>query len=120
MALCGSLFIAAVFAAVNLAGEFLPPSFVSLALFVTVAGFAGSLVDSILGSTLQAQYAAPALTLSPIGDTLAVTEQGTTADGQPNRLIRGIAFITNDVVNLTSCALVSGAAVILWPLVGGR
>jgi len=120
MALGGSFFIATAFAVANLAGRFLPPALVPLTLFVTAAGFAGSLVDSILGATLQAQYAAPAPSLSDVRDTLAITERATATDGTPNRLVRGLPFITNDVVNLASCAIVTGAAAILWPLVGGR
>jgi uncharacterized protein (TIGR00297 family) len=118
MALAGAFLIGFAFAAENLVGDFLPQEFLLVALFVTAGGFLGSLTDSILGATMQAQYASPTLALSPDGETLSLTERDATPEGTPNRLVRGLSFVTNDVVNLASCALVTGAAVILWPLLG--
>jgi len=119
MALLGALLVGAAFAAENGAVAFFPSGFLSLALFITIAGFLGSLIDSVLGATVQAQYASPALTVSPGGEGLSVTERASRPDGTRNALVRGLSFITNDVVNLASCALVTGAAVFVWPLVKG-
>ena len=63
---------------------------------VTAAGIIGCLLDSILGSTVQAHYALP-----HSGSSLIVTERRKTA-GVPNTLVRGWPFVTNDVVNAAS------------------
>ncbi len=63
---------------------------------VTVAGFLGSVVDSLLGATVQAQYE---------------DHQGERTEKRAgNRLIRGLPAITNDVVNALSGLLVTAAA----------
>jgi uncharacterized protein (TIGR00297 family) len=107
MGLAGAAFIAAVFAAENLSLRILSGGFLGPFLFVTAGGFVGSIMDSILGATLQAQYTAGG----------AATERTRGEDGAPNRLARGLAFVTNDVVNLASCAAVTAAAVLLAPVV---
>lgn len=65
-------------------------NFSILCLFI---GFVGSIVDSILGASLQAQYYCEDL------DT--ITEKRFYKD-KPNKLIKGISFINNDIVNLSS------------------
>jgi uncharacterized protein (TIGR00297 family) len=64
---------------------------------ITGGGFLGSLLDSFLGATVQAQY----------WDTHrnAHTERRTNARGEPNRLVRGAHVLTNDAVNALSGAL---------------
>jgi uncharacterized protein (TIGR00297 family) len=64
-----------------------------------VGGVAGSLVDSVLGATLQAIYR------SETGET----ERSTSRAGHPNRLVRGWRWMTNDGVNFLSS--LAGAAV---------
>ena len=88
-----------------------------LAAVVTAGGFAGSLLDSLLGATLQAQYAAEhSGDGSAVDDTLTVSEHRWSSRGLPNRLVRGLSFMNNDVVNLASCASVTLAAVLLTPV----
>lgn len=58
-----------------------------------VIGFIGSIVDSILGASVQAQYYCE--------DLKTITEKKE-YKGKPNKLIKGIAFINNDMVNLNS------------------
>jgi len=114
--LAGAVFIALIFAAENLSLRLFAGGFMQITAFVAAAGFLGSVLDSLLGGTLQAQYA-------PVNDTgrprqgLLVTERALTDDGTPNRLVRGLAFVNNDVVNFASCAAVSIAAVLLSRLV---
>ena len=55
--LAGAAFIALIFAAENLSLHVLTGGFVRVGAFVAGAGFLGSLLDSLLGGTLQAQYA---------------------------------------------------------------
>ena len=106
----GALFIAVIFAAENLAVARTPTGFAALAVYVAACGFIGSIVDSLLGATLQAQYAVET------GSAILITERPST-NGVRNRLVRGLALVNNDVVNLASCALVTAAAVLLYPLI---
>ena len=66
-------------------------------IIVAVAGFFGSLVDSVLGATVQAQYE----------DSRGVR----TEKSRDNKLVRGIGIITNDVVNAASGLIATAAAV---------
>lgn len=72
------------------------------AVFVAVAGFGGMLLDSLLGSWLQAGYR---------------LEDGSLADYIPNgktgNLVRGVDWVNNDTVNLLSNLLVCLLAAIL-------
>jgi uncharacterized protein (TIGR00297 family) len=79
----------------------------ALAVFpaVGLAGFAGSLFDSLLGATIQHQRWCPAC------DTQ--TERAIHRCGTPARHLRGWRWVTNDVVNLACIA--SGA--LLAPVV---
>lgn len=56
-------------------------------------GFAGSIIDSILGASVQAQYYCEALRIN--------TEKRM-YNNIPNKLIKGFSFINNDLVNVTS------------------
>jgi uncharacterized protein (TIGR00297 family) len=112
--LAGSLFIALVFtalqgAAARAAGGLPAPAgrvgLLPLAAIVSAAGFLGSVVDSLLGASLQAQYAVesgPGLTERPA------------EGGRRNRLVRGIALVTNDVVNLASTAAAAAGGLFLY------
>lgn len=73
---------------------------------LTAGGVAGSVLDSLLGATVQDQRWC---------DTCnKATEQKTHRCGSPTRSIRGVPWIDNDVVNV-SCALTGG--VIAWTVV---
>lgn len=61
---------------------------------ITFCGFAGCVTDSFLGATCQAMY------LDEKND--ALTEQDTDKDGKKRKLIRGINWLDNDMVNLIS------------------
>lgn len=67
----------------------------SQASLVCLLGFAGAVLDSYLGATVQAQFLDP--------DTNSPTEHDT-KNGVPLKLIRGIRFMDNDMVNLMSNA----------------
>ncbi len=100
--LSGALLIGLVFALVNLGLRILPASFPAVALFVAASGFVGSLVDSLLGATIQARYASAE---SPG----RVTERRRSPSGRPNALVQGLSLVNNDVVNALS---VTAAAVL--------
>lgn len=73
-------------------------------LIVGTMGFAGSIIDTMLGAGLQAKY----------HDGARLTERPGTPD-EPNRLISGISWVNNDLVNFVSVSLSgAGAAVIHW------
>lgn len=73
-------------------------------LSVVAAGVAGSLIDSLLGATVQAQY--------KCGVCGKITEREMHC-GQTTELHRGVRWIGNDVVN-GICAL--GGALVAWGL----
>ena len=104
--LAGAALIAAVFALINLPLAIVAGGFLPLPGVVTAGGFLGSLIDSILGATAQAQYAGP-------GN--ALTEHRIAEDGTRNTLVRGLAFVDNDVVNFASCAVVTIVSALLAP-----
>ena len=70
-----------------------------------MGGFAGALIDSVLGATLQAQYEC---SLSG-----RLTERSRT-DGVLNILTRGYSWISNDVVNALSGAASAMLAGLLY------
>jgi uncharacterized protein (TIGR00297 family) len=106
MAIAGALFIALIFALENLALGVVPDGFPRLLGFVAAGGFVGSVLDSFLGATIQAQYAGQ--------DVLTELPRG--ADGSPNRRVRGLSFVNNDLVNFASCALATALGILLSPL----
>jgi uncharacterized protein (TIGR00297 family) len=106
--LAGAALIAAAFAGANLILRILPGGFLRVAGVVAIGGFCGSLIDSVLGATLQAQYAGPGTTL---------TERRLAEGGTRNTRVRGVSFFDNDMVNFVSCAAATIAAVLLAPLV---
>jgi uncharacterized protein (TIGR00297 family) len=116
VSLGGAFFIALIFAVENLSLGIFPGGFLRLAAVITAGGFIGSLLDSLLGATLQAQYAAEganrAMNMDP---AVLLTERSRGDDGTPRRLVRGLPFVNNDVVNFASCAVVTLAAVLLSP-----
>lgn len=74
---------------------------------VTIGGFAGSILDSLLGATVQDQRWC---------DTCAkATEHHIHHCGTSTRSVRGVAWIDNDVVNLTCAA--SGAVIAILMIV---
>ena len=99
--LCGAAVIAAVFAFGYSIREGFSPHAVFVFSLVTGGGVLGSLIDSVLGATVQAQYrdADGALTEKP--------STGFT----PNTLIRGRRLITNDAVN--ALASISAALLVI-------
>jgi uncharacterized protein (TIGR00297 family) len=98
--IAGAVLIACCAAAGALAaGSTISPA--RLAAAVALAGIAGSLVDSLLGASLQALFRCPRCGM--------VSERPTDGCGQPGTLIKGWAFVNNDAVNLAAAA--SGALV---------
>ena len=67
---------------------------------VTVGGFAGALVDSLLGATVQVQYRCPGCG--------QLTERRAHCDGQVTVRASGVPWIGNDAVN--ALATFAGAA----------
>lgn len=61
---------------------------------ICFAGFAGCVLDSFLGATVQALY--------EDAETGELTESEKTANGEDNKLVRGLAWLDNDAVNFIS------------------
>jgi len=79
------------------------------ALWVGAGGVAGSFADSLLGATVQARYRCAACGV--------VREKGGSCCGAPMKLASGLAWMTNDTVNLA--ATIIGAVVPLLATAGG-
>ncbi|HTX73544.1 MAG TPA: DUF92 domain-containing protein [Rectinemataceae bacterium] len=75
---------------------------------VLVAGFAGSVIDSVIGGTLQAQYRSRRTGL--------VTERPAESR-EANPLVRGWRIVTNDTVNALSTLAAGALAVIASALI---
>jgi uncharacterized membrane protein len=73
-------------------------------LLIGFSGLLASLVDSFFGATVQAQY------FDPVREKVTERTHSVAPDGMlvENRLLKGIPFINNDLVN-TFCAI-SGSA----------
>lgn len=72
-----------------------------IALIASLGGFAGSVIDSLLGAAFQAQY------------TCVVTGLYTErpiSDGKPNILVRGLRWFNNDLVNFASTIAATAVA----------
>lgn len=77
----------------------------NIAMLATLGGTIGSLVDSILGATLQAQYYCTV--------TDSYTEKRI-KEGRPTRLVRGYQVVNNDMVNFLSSLSAVFLMVILY------
>ncbi|HYP41613.1 MAG TPA: DUF92 domain-containing protein, partial [Chloroflexia bacterium] len=73
---------------------------------VFVGGITGALADSLLGATVQAGYRCPRCDKP--------TESRVHRCGTPTRLVRGVVWVNNDLVNAS--ATITGAVVagLLW------
>jgi uncharacterized protein (TIGR00297 family) len=100
-ALAGGLFIGLVFGAMRLFDHLPLRTLLLQVALVTLTGFVGSLIDSILGESLQALYTTQANT--------SLTERRA-EQGVANQLKHGWRWMTNDWVNLISS---TGASVLL-------
>jgi uncharacterized protein (TIGR00297 family) len=73
-----------------------------------IGGIAGSLADSLMGATLQAQYRCPQCDKP--------TERRVHGCGTATRLVRGVAWVNNDTVNMLATGVGAVAGGIMWTL----
>ncbi len=76
---------------------------------ITLAGLVGSLVNSLLGATLQAIYYCPACARETERHPLHTC-------GTPTTLLRGLPWLGNDGVNLV-CAVTGSLIAAAWLLI---
>lgn len=106
----GAVLIAAL-AALGAAAELWVDAAVSgIIMAVAVAGIAGAVLDSVLGATVQGVWWCPTCH--------EATESKRHHCGSPTRLVRGMGFVDNDLVNATSVAGAGALGIILLSLVG--
>lgn len=67
---------------------------IPIIVLLTICGFLASIIDSIIGATIQAQYLN--------GHPAMITEKAFDDQGNPNKLIRGYKWLNNDIVNFLS------------------
>ncbi|MDX1413210.1 MAG: DUF92 domain-containing protein [Candidatus Promineifilaceae bacterium] len=87
------------------AGLMFPSNFMLMGTAGAVGGLAGSLVDSLLGATVQRIYYSDSRQKE--------TEKRFEKEGTPNRPLRGWAWMNNDMVNLLSSIIGGLTAVLL-------
>ncbi len=75
----------------------------------TIGGLSGSLIDSLMGATVQTIYTYP---------DGRETERRVARDGRPTKYLRGWPWLNNDLVNLISSVAGSLIAVVLGALLG--
>lgn len=103
--LAGAALIGLTFAAYQLLTGHPAASLMQPFALIFMAGIAGSLLDSLLGATLQAKYVSH--------ETGELTEKPC-HNGRENRLHSGLRFVNNDFVNFAS-SLLASALVLAFP-----
>jgi uncharacterized protein (TIGR00297 family) len=101
--LAGALFLAAIAIATSSTSQ--GTSRLRQFTAISVAGIAGSLIDSVLGATVQASRTCP--------DCHLATERRIHRCGAPTQLAHGYAWLDNDVVNVAS-TIVGALVAMLW------
>lgn len=106
-AFLGSLFLAVVFCIGYIIRFGYNNNLIYLGIIITIAGFAGSIIDSIIGAALQAKYRCK------ICGKLTEKKYH---HGQTAILVSGVSWINNDVVNLVSGVASSIIAIVTYIL----
>ncbi|MGM9926256.1 MAG: DUF92 domain-containing protein [Bacillus sp. (in: firmicutes)] len=75
---------------------------------IVFAGFVGSVVDTLLGATIQARYTC---------DACGLATEKTVHCGRPARLVKGKAWLNNDAVNIASIFIAAIMAVIVFIII---
>lgn len=110
-ALIGIAAVIFLFAEASITGQAMPVDAIFLPLPATLGGLGGSLFDSLLGATLQAMYYSEGRQKE--------TEKRIDPDGTPNRHLRGLAWLDNDMVNFISSGVGAGIAALALRLMSG-
>jgi uncharacterized protein (TIGR00297 family) len=79
-----------------------------LVLAIAIGGIAGSLIDSLLGATLQLQLYCPTCN--------EITEEQVHRCGTPSVYLRGMESLTNDTVNMLTIAAGAFIAWVIWAI----
>jgi uncharacterized protein (TIGR00297 family) len=80
---------------------------IKLGVAVAIAGFLGSIVDSLLGASVQAIYHCPSCNKQTEHHPLHTC-------GKTTKLVRGWAWLSNDLVNFAASVVGASIAIFLW------
>ncbi len=96
-ALCGAGFIAVIFIVLSYILNGINNNIFIILCIISIFGFFGAIIDSILGATVQGSY---------LNEKDKIITEKKISNGSRNKKIKGFDFINNDAVNILSNILV--------------
>jgi uncharacterized protein (TIGR00297 family) len=106
MSFAGSALIASVYSiGLLIQSDYTAQQTLLIFAIISIIGLLGSLMDSLLGATIQAQY---------LDNNTKLPTESHTTQSKPNQKIKGLKIMNNDAVNLTANIISAFVAVIVF------